>query len=139
VPASTSKGYGAPVVEGWDIRSELGLKDTRFFVNKNLNITGPIRAKYDAENCAPGRAEGPKQNVDGGAYQRFVHGRIYRNGAADRQVWIRGAVLDKYRAEGGHNGPLGLPLNYLKISGGTKGVFDGGTIVCTGGCSVSYG
>jgi stage II sporulation protein D len=129
---------GSRVVEGWDIRRDLGLKDTRFFVNKNLNITGLIRNKYDQENCAPGRAEGPKKDVDGGAYQRFAHGRIYRNGGADKQVWVRGAVLDKYRAEGAHNGLLGLPLNYLKISGGTKGVFDHGTIVCTGGCSVSY-
>jgi stage II sporulation protein D len=129
---------GSRVVQGWDIRRELGLRDTRFSVNKNLNITGFIRAKYDQEDCAPGRAEGPKQEIKGGAYQRFVHGRIYRNAAAGRQVWVRGAVLNKYRAEGAHKGPLGLPLNYVKISGGTKGVFDRGTIVCTGGCSVSY-
>jgi stage II sporulation protein D len=130
---------GSRVVRGLDIRRELGLKDTRFSVNRNLNITGLIRAKYDQEDCAPGRAEGPKQEIRGGAYQRFVHGRIYRNAAAGRQVWVRGAVLNKYRAEGAHAGPLGLPLNYMRISGGTKGVFDRGTIVCTGGCSVRYG
>jgi SpoIID/LytB domain protein len=129
---------GSKVVEGWDVRSELGLKDSRFSVNKNLNITGPIRTKYDSENCKPGRATGAKKDIQGGAYQRFQKGRIYRNNQADKTVWVRGAVLKKYLDVGGHKGKLGLPVGYSKVPGGHKGVFDGGTIVCTSGCTVSY-
>jgi stage II sporulation protein D len=129
---------GSKVVEGWDVRSALGLKDTRFSVNKNLNITGKIRTKYDNENCKPGRATGSKKDISGGAYQRFKKGRIYSNGLADKVVWIRAAVLQKYLDVGGHGGKLGLPRSYLKIQGGTKGVFDGGTIACTSGCTVKY-
>ena len=129
---------GSKVIEGWDIRSRLGLKDTRFSVNKNLNITGKIRTKYDGLQCAPGRATSPKKDIQGGAYQRFKRGRIYSNAAADKVVWIRGPVLGKYLDVGGHKGKLGLPRKYAKVQGGAKGVFDGGTIVCTSGCTVKY-
>jgi stage II sporulation protein D len=129
---------GSKVVDGWDVRQALGLKDTRFSVNKNLNITGKVRTKYDNEKCKPGRATGPKKDIAGGAYQRFKKGRIYSNAPADKVVWIRAAVLQKYLDVGGHGGKLGLPRNYLNIQGGTKGVFDGGTIVCTSGCTVKY-
>ena len=129
---------GSTVVEGWDIRSAMGLKDTRFSVNKNLNITGRIRTKYDKENCKPGRATGSKKGIQGGAYQRFLKGRIYVNDAADKVVWVRGAVLDKYLSVGGHGGKLGLPVSFTKVPGGHKGVFDGGIIVCTSGCTVTY-
>jgi stage II sporulation protein D len=130
---------GSKVVEGWDIRSALGLKDTRFSVDRNLNITGRVRDKYDKVNCHPGRAMAPKLGIAGGAWQRFLKGRIYVNFSADKEVWIRGPVLDKYRDEGAHHGPLGLPVSYQKLADGTKGVFDHGTIVCNAGCTVTYG
>jgi stage II sporulation protein D len=130
---------GSRVVEGWDVRTALGLKDTRFSVNENLNITGFIREEYDREDCKPGRAIAPKEEIQGGAYQRFQNGRVYRNGPGDREVWVRGAVLERYLAEGAHNGSLGLPVNFVTLQSGTKGVFDHGTIVCDSGCSVSYG
>jgi stage II sporulation protein D len=129
---------GSAVVSGWTVRSRLGLKDTRFSVNQNLNITGKIRAEYDREDCAPGRATGERKGIDGGAYQGFKKGRIYANDPADVVVWIRGAVLKKYLDVGGHGGNLGLPRKYVKTQDGTKGVFDGGTIVCVSGCSVNY-
>jgi stage II sporulation protein D len=129
---------GSEVVDGWFVRTELGLKDTRFSVNKNLNITGKIRNKYDSLMCKPGRATGPKHDIDGGAYQPFLKGRIYSNAKADKVVWIRGAVLNKYIDVGAHGGQLGLPRKYLSVPGGHKGVFDGGTIVCTSGCTVNY-
>jgi stage II sporulation protein D len=129
---------GSTVVEGWDIRTAMGLKDTRFSVNKNLNITGKIRNKYDQEGCKPGRATGSKKKISGGAYQRFLKGRIYSNGSAGKVVWIRGAVLEKYLSVDGHGGDLGLPVKFMKVNGGHKGVFDGGTIVCTSGCTVTY-
>jgi stage II sporulation protein D len=131
-------GSGSKVVQGWDVRTALGLKDTRFAVDENLNITGFIRDEYDREDCKPGRAVAPKQDIAGGAYQRFQNGRIYRNGPADKEAWVRGAVLERYLAEGAHNGALGLPVNFVKLQDGTKGVFDHGTIVCGGGCTVNY-
>jgi stage II sporulation protein D len=131
-------GQGSKVVEGWDIRQALGLPDTRFFVEENHNITGQIRQKYDSLGCRPGRAKGPKRDIDGGAYQRFKRGRIYRNAPEDKQVWVRGPVLQKYLDEGGHQGPLGLPVKFVRLNNGAKGVFDGGIIVCTGGCTVTY-
>jgi SpoIID/LytB domain protein len=129
---------GSKVVDGWEMRTALGLKDTRFYVNKNLNITGQIRTKYDAIDCKPGKSMGRKTEVDGGRYQRFKKGRIYVNDGADKVVWLRGKVLGAYLDEGGHNSGLGLPTKYVKIDGGTKGVFDGGTIVCAGGCTINY-
>jgi hypothetical protein len=29
-------------------------------------------------------------------------------------------------------------VRYVKLNNGAKGVFDHGTIVCTGGCTVTY-
>lgn len=129
---------GSTVVEGWDVRVALGLKDSRFYVNKNLNITGKIRNRYDKANCKPGKSMGPKKKVSGGRFQRFKKGRIYVNDDADKTVWLRGPVLTKYLDVGGPSSGLGLPRKYRKIDGGTKGVFDGGEIVCTGGCTVTY-
>ena len=129
---------GSKVVEGWDVRTALGLKDTRFSVDQNLNITGKIRKKYDAIDCKPGKAKSGKVQVAGGRFQRFKKGRIYVNDGAGKTVWIRGKVLETYLAEGGHTSGLGLPTKYVKIKGGNKGVFDGGTIVCKGGCTVTY-
>jgi SpoIID/LytB domain protein len=131
-------GQGSAVVEGWDIRNALGLNDSRFFVNKNLNITGRIRNKYDAIDCAPGKSKSNKIGVDGGRFQKFNKGRIYVNDAADKVVWLRGNVLDKYIDVGAHNSKLGLPRKYVKLANGAKGVFDGGTIVCNPGCTVNY-
>jgi uncharacterized protein with LGFP repeats len=114
------------------------LNDTRFSVDQNLNIIGRVRNKYDQVHCHPGRATGHKNGISGGAWQRFLKGRIYVNFPADKEVWIRGAVLHKNKDVGAHHGPLGLPVGYQKLADGTKGVFDNGTIVCKAGCTVTY-
>ncbi|HYH28332.1 MAG TPA: SpoIID/LytB domain-containing protein [Actinomycetota bacterium] len=131
---------GSKTVDGWDLRGELGLKDTRFRVNRNLNVTGRIRQRYDALGCAPGRATGEITDVPNGRFQDFEEGRIYLTRSTDVSVWLRGAVLDHYLARGGHASSLGLPVDLVRSADGTwVGSFQGGTITCppSGSCSSS--
>jgi SpoIID/LytB domain protein len=125
---------GTAVVEGWDVRSGLSLKDTRFAVNQNLNITGDIRATYDHLRCAPGRAVTAQQSVKGGSWQGFVGGRLYDNDARASVTWLRGPMLRKYLEIGGPTSKLGLPYRVKKMKKGTRGSFDRGTITCTKTC-----
>jgi stage II sporulation protein D len=130
---------GDRVVEGWDIRSALSLKDTRFAVNRNLNITGVIRDRYDLIGCRPGRATSGQRPVPGGREQRFVKGRMFEHGRRDMAVWLRGKVLGRYLEFGGPRGRLGLAFRTKNIKGGTKAWFDGGTVVCAPRCRVRFG
>ena len=129
---------GSRVVDGWDIRSGLSLRDTRFSVNRNLNIRGEIRQAYDAAGCRPGRATSGQRKVRGGRLQSFVEGRIYEHASRHIAVWLRGPLLGAYVNAGGHASRLGLPYRIRRISGGQRAWFDGGTITCTGGCQVQY-
>ncbi|MGH2766621.1 MAG: SpoIID/LytB domain-containing protein [Actinomycetota bacterium] len=130
---------GSSLVEGWDIRGGLSLKDTRFSVNRNLNIKGAIRGEYDSQRCRPGRATGGRKKVRGGRLQTFITGRIYENVRRHSAVWLRGPVLNRYLDLGGHASRLRLPYRFRRIKGGQRGWFDGGTITCAGGCRVRYG
>jgi stage II sporulation protein D len=130
---------GVKVVEGWDIRSALSLKDTRFAVNRNLNITGAIRDRYDLIGCRPGRATTGQRPVPGGREQRFVKGRMYEHGRRGMAVWLRGKVLSRYLEEGGPGGRLGMPYRTKSLKSGTKAWFDGGTVVCAPRCRVRFG
>lgn len=127
---------GTSVIEGWDIRSGLALKDTRFSINRNLNVTGAIRDEYDRIGCRPGRAVSAQKKVRGGREQRFVGGRMYEHGRLNATVWLRGAVLGQYLKLRGPRGRLGLPYRYKKIRRGAKALFDRGTIACTPRCRV---
>jgi stage II sporulation protein D len=129
---------GRRVVEGWDIRTGLSLKDTRFSVNRNLNVTGAIRQTYDRLGCRPGRAAGPQVKVPGGRQQIFARGRMYQNTGRDAVVWLRGAVLGEYLRSQGPAGRLGLPYRFKRIDGGRKAWFDRGTIVCTATCRTRF-
>jgi stage II sporulation protein D len=131
--------HGARVVEGWDVRSGLSLRDTRFSVNRNLNITGLIRDAYDRIGCRPGRATSGQKKVPRGLEQRFVKGRMYLNGRRDVVVWLRGAVLAKYLSLNGPRGRLRMPVRTRKVRGGTKTWFEGGTIVCAPRCRIRFG
>jgi stage II sporulation protein D len=129
---------GASVIEGWDIRTGLTLKDTRFSVNRNLNVTGAIREEYDRIACRPGRAISSQKKVRGGREQRFVDGRMYENGRRDAVVWLRGAVLDEYLRLKGPRGRLGLPYRYRAVKGGARAWFERGTIVCRHRCRTRF-
>lgn len=119
------------VVEGWDLRRILRLRDTRFSVDVNHNIRGRIRDRYDGLNCAPKRAESPGRLIDGGRFQRFQVGRLYLHAGKDVVTWVRGAILTKYVAKRAHNGFLGLPYNWKTIDSGNgqRAWFDGGQIL----------
>ena len=125
---------GSKVIEGWDVRSGLSLKDTRFMVNRNLNISGAIRGTYDRLRCAPGRAVTQQKKVKGGRWQGFAVGRMYENGKRNAVTWLRGAVLREYLQAGGPRSRLRLPYR----AGKRKAWFEGGTISCVGGCKVRY-
>jgi SpoIID/LytB domain protein len=119
------------VVAGWNIRSALGLRDTRFWVNANHTITGRIRRAYDNLSCQPGVARSPQRSPTGGRYQTFDNGRLYFHAARDVVTWIRGAILTKYVAKGAHGGVLGLPYKWRTIDGGSgrRAWFDNGEVL----------
>lgn len=129
---------GSARVHGWNIRTALGLKDTRFYVNENRNINGKVRAEYDRVNCRPGRAMAARKAVTGGNFQRFEKGRIYHHRGRNRTTWLRGAVLEEYLSLGGHRSDLKLPYRYTSQDGVRTGYFDGGKIICDPGCRVRY-
>jgi stage II sporulation protein D len=122
---------GSAVVTGWTIRSRLGLRDTRFWVNSNHNITGRIRRAYDNLSCKPGIATGSQRSIVGGRFQAFANGRLYLHSAKDVVTWIRGAILTKYLAKGAHRGFLDLPYRWKSIDEGRgrRAWFDNGQIL----------
>ncbi len=117
---------GSDVISGAQFRAGLGLKDDRVWVNRNRNVTGRIRATYDAASCAPGLPTSPEVDVPGGSRQIFETGAIYRN-TGDVTVWLKGAVFDEYTAVGGVGGRLGLPTSKVVTVTGVTG--------CAAGCS----
>jgi uncharacterized protein with LGFP repeats len=118
-------------MSGVTFSNDLGLRDSRVFINRNLNVTGAIRRRYDALRCAPGRARSPQRHPSNGATQRFEVGAIYHNGRTDRTMWLRGAVYRKYVSLHGPWGFLGLPKRPVRsLHGlhGKRGLFDHGSI-----------
>jgi stage II sporulation protein D len=109
---------GSAVVSGWTIRSRLGLRDTRFWVNSNHNVTGRIRQSYDALSCKPGTATGSQRSINGGRFQPFANGRLYLHSGRNVVTWMRGAILAKYVFKGAHRGVLGVPYQWKVIDEG---------------------
>jgi SpoIID/LytB domain protein len=124
---------GSVTLSGLGFRAALGLKDDRVWINKNLNVTGEIRATYDALNCAPGLQTSRRIAKTGGAYQKFTNGRIYLNGAQSKAYWLYGVVLARYIELGQWTGSLGWPTSGVKDidSDHQKATFDNGSITCT--------
>jgi SpoIID/LytB domain protein len=129
---------GRAPVDGWEVRTGLSLRDTRFSINRNLNISGAIRHAYDRMACRPGRAVTAQKAVRGGRWQGFAVGRLYQNGKRDRVTWLRGKVLTRYLDVGGPGSRLGLPYRYRNGKRGAKAWFDRGTIACAKRCRVRY-
>jgi SpoIID/LytB domain protein len=100
---------GEEVLDGEDLRAELGLKSTRFWVNRNLNVTGAIRMRYDSVGCRPGSPRTGRRSATDGSYQRFENGTIYRSDHPRATVWLRGAVHEKYRSRREWAGTLKWP------------------------------
>ena len=128
---------GKASVSGSELKSAVSAWDSRLWVNKNKNIVGTIRAKYDSLMCKPGPAHlVGRRRWPGGARQKFQVGGIYRNSAAGVSVWLRGAIYKEYVGAGGATGQLGLPSTQVKPVPGTPGeriLFKGGRIYAKGG------
>jgi SpoIID/LytB domain protein len=109
-------GAGQASISGSSLRSALGLRDTRVWVNANHNILGEIRETYDAAGCRPGL---PSKRIvfRNGVYQRFRRGSISHNENARLTVWLRGPIDDEYRAVRGPSGKLGLPTSRVTSRG----------------------
>ena len=107
-------------VEGSALRSRLGLRDTRVWINTNQNILeGPIRERYDDLGCRPGLPTSKQIDLTGGSQQLFRTGGIFRNDREGLTVWLRGAIFDEYDDVGTGRGALGLPTsNIVDLAGG---------------------
>ena len=130
---------GQKDISGTSLRRGLGLKDNRVWINRNRQVTGGIRTKYDRLMCRPGLPASSQASVPGGLRQRFANGSIYWNDARAAAYWIHGPVYDKYRdpAVGENAGVLGLPrsdvISLPEPTGCTKSTcalarFEGGSI-----------
>jgi SpoIID/LytB domain protein len=109
---------GSAGVSGPELRSALGLPDGRVWINEDRNIVGAIRAKYDGLMCRPGLPTSGIATLDHGSRQLFATGGIYRNGAVDLTVWLKGTIHREYLAVGGARGRLGLPVSgAVEVSG----------------------
>ena len=137
----TVKGEsGSATLSGLAFRFALGLRDDRVWINKDRQVTGEIRAKYDAVNCAPGLPVSKQVSVAGGLGQAFEDGAIYfKDGIGPHE--LSGYVLSSYRDHGGPGGSLGFPTSDVirRDSGATLAHFENGTIRCTasGSCTIS--
>ncbi|MBI4261240.1 MAG: SpoIID/LytB domain-containing protein [Actinobacteria bacterium] len=128
----TAQGtLGSATLTGPQFRIALGLQDSKAWINADRRITGDIREKYDAEDCAPGLPTTAQAAVADGARQRFVVGAIYRNDIRGVTRWVHGPIYDKYRDFGEVGSLLGLPRSNVQVllaAGGEKVRFEGGFI-----------
>jgi uncharacterized protein with LGFP repeats len=112
---------GRRTVTGSTLRSRLGLKDTRVWLDGNRNILpGPIRERYDAVGCRPGLPMSKQLRLDDGSQQLFRRGGIFRNDGVDLTIWLKGAIYAEYVRTGTGRGVLGLPTSkVVDLTGGT--------------------
>lgn len=118
---------GSASVAGSEIKAALGLPDGRVWINRDRNVVGAVRAKYDAVMCRPGLPRSTRLVLDHGSRQLFERGGIYRNGRVDLTVWLKGSVHTEYLRVGGAAGRLGLP-----VSGPTPSARTYGPETCSG-------
>ncbi len=92
-------------------------------------VLGDIRKAYDTLGGANGALGIPlteELRVGGGVRQEFARGELYFEAATRRTTAVTGEVLKAYRAAGGADGELGLPVAVEQ--GGARVQFQNGTI-----------
>lgn len=140
VQATVKGENGTTTVSGATLRSALGLRDDRVWINRDRQVTGAIRSKYDALNCSPGLATSRQVRVAGGLRQAFEDATIYTSDATGAHA-LDGVVLDSYTDEGGPSGSLGFPTSDVRTmdNGNLRASFEHGVITCRpdGTCSLS--
>jgi hypothetical protein len=132
---------GSTSISGATLRSALGLRDDRVWIDKNRQITGEIRLKYDALGCSPGLATSRQVQVAGGLRQAFEHDTIYFKDGLGAHA-LRDPVLAFYLDKGGPGGKLGFPTSDVRrlANGNLRASFEHGTITCTdAACRVGPG
>jgi stage II sporulation protein D len=125
---------GATSISGAALRSALALRDDRVWIDRDRQVTGPIRDKYDALGCAPGLPTSRQVAVAGGIRQAFESATIFFQDAVGAHE-LHGAVLDFYLAKGGPGGRFGFPVTDVRrlANGKLRAQFEHGTITCDGG------
>lgn len=125
---------GEATMSGGTLRSKLGLRDTRFWIDQDRLVTGDVRARYDALDCALGLPTSRFATFAGGQRQRFELGAIYRSPAGVlAAVW--GDVYARYVALRGPRGDLGFPITDVTTlpNGAERVRFERGRITCREG------
>jgi SpoIID/LytB domain protein len=122
---------GSTPISGATLRSALGLRDDRVWINRDRQIEGEIRQKYDALGCSPGLALTPEVSVAGGVRQKFEDAIVYFKAGVGAHA-LRDAVLDAYLRHGGPGGRLGFPTSDVRTlpSGNLRASFEHGRITC---------
>lgn len=122
---------GSTTISGSALRSGLGLRDDRVWVDQNRHIVGEIREKYDALDCSPGLPRTRQVPVAGGARQRFARGAIFFETSLGAHE-LHGPVLAAYQDRGGPGGALGFPTSDVRRrpNGNLWATFQHGQIVC---------
>jgi len=129
---------GSKPISGSTLRSALGLRDDRVWINRDRQIVGAIRQKYDALGCSPGLATSRQVAVAGGSRQRFELATIFFKTGVGVHA-LRDPVLAFYLERGGPNGALGFPTSDVRTmgNGNLRASFEHGKITCNGSeCSV---
>jgi SpoIID/LytB domain protein len=124
---------GATSISGATLRSALALRDDRVWIDRDRQITGPIRDKYDALGCAPGLPASRQVAVAGGVRQAFESGTIFFQQTTGAHE-LHGPVLDFYLAKRGPGGRFGFPVTDVRrlANGKLRAAFEHGTITCDG-------
>jgi SpoIID/LytB domain protein len=130
---------GSKPVSGSALRSALGLRDDRVWINADRSITGAIRLKYDSLGCSPGLPRSREVAVAGGLRQKFEDATIYfQEGPGAHE--LHGPVLVAYLDAGGPSGNLGFPTTDVRrlSNGDQRSRFQGGVITCNdASCNVN--
>ncbi|HZD18945.1 MAG TPA: SpoIID/LytB domain-containing protein [Actinomycetota bacterium] len=122
---------GSATISGSALRSALGLRDDRVWIDANRQVTGAIREKYDALGCSPGLPRSRQKGVAQGVRQVFEASTIFsKDGPGAHELW--GPVLDRYLTAGGPKGSFGFPITDIRTlrNGNLRARFENGVITC---------
>lgn len=103
-------------VDGWDIRSALGLRDTLFSIDVTYTVDSRLLSKYRRLGGAPGEPTTdvyavPRSGRAQGVAQNFEAGRLTHRFKTGRTVWQHGTVLRVYDGNGREGGKLKMPVS----------------------------
>lgn len=122
---------GEATISGGTLRSRLGLRDSRVWIDQERLVTGEVREKYDALACLPGLPLSRLAPIAGGSRQRFEQATIFVSPGGDAAA-LWGEVLRHYLSLRGPRGDLGFPLSDVTTTakGATRAAFERGRITC---------